>query len=149
MSASKRLLVLVGAAVTDVGELPPSVRLLLDAADEVLVVTPTLTTKLEWIVSDTDKARHDADERLATVLGQLTSVDIAAQGAVGDDSPLTVVEDHVRAFAPDHLLIALRNTAQSDWQERGLIEDVVAEFNLPVTVFAVDEEGRVGKPRRA
>jgi hypothetical protein len=148
MSPSKRLLVLVGAAVADVGELPRSVRALLDAADEVLVVTPTLTSKLEWIVSDTDKARHDADERLAMVLGQLRSADVAARGAVGDDSPLTVIEDHVRAFAPDHILIALRSIAHADWQERGLIEDVEAKFNLPVTVFAIDEEGKVVEPRR-
>ena len=148
MSGSKRLLVLVGAAVADVGELPPSVRALLAAADEVLVVTPTLTSKLEWIVSDTDKARHEADERLTTVLGHLRSADIAAQGTVGDDSPLTVIEDHVRAFAPDQLLVALRSVAHADWQEKGLIEDVEAKFNLPITVFAIDEAGKVVEPRR-
>jgi GABA permease len=143
MSSSKRLLILAGTAVADLDELPPSVRALVDAADAVFVVTPTLASRLEWLVSDVDKARHAADARLDTVLEQLRSADVAAEGAVGDDTPLTAIEDHVRSFNPDHILIALRSSEHADWQERRLVERVEQRFGLPMTLFAIDPEGHV------
>ncbi len=143
MSSVTRLLVLVGAAVAVIEELPPSIRALIDEAEDVFVVTPTLTSRLEWLVSDTDRARRAADERLDTVLGQLRSADVGARGAVGDDTPLTAIEDHVRAFEPDHILLALRSSEHADWQERGLLDRVANRFRLPMTVFEIGPEGRV------
>lgn len=143
MSPSKRLLVLAGAALTDIDEVPSSVRVVIDAADEVFVVTPTLTSRLEWLVSDVDKAHRAADERLDAVLGQLRSADVAAEGTVGDDTPLTAIADHVRAFDPDHIVIALRSSDHAGWQERGLVEQTERTFHLPVTIFEVDPEGHV------
>jgi hypothetical protein len=137
MAQVKRLLVLAGAAAATMDDVPDSVRELLDAADEVFVVTPTLPTKLGWIASDLDSARHEADARLDTVLGHLAEDGVTAEGAVGDDSPLTAIDDHVRAFDPDHLLIALRGPAHADWQERGLLDQVRASFELPLTVFEI------------
>lgn len=115
MADVHRLLVLAGAALADLEELPPSVRALIDAADEVFVLTPTLTSRMQWLVSDTDRAHEAADERLDAVLGQLRSVDVSAQGAVGDDSPLDAVADRVRSFSPDHILIALRSAEHAGW----------------------------------
>jgi hypothetical protein len=143
MAESRRLLVVVGAAVADVAELPPSIRALVDGAEEVFVVTPMLTSRLQWLATDIDAAHRAADERLGVVLEQLRSEDVAAAGAVGDDSPLTAVADHVRAFNPDHLLIALRDRERRSWQERGLIEELERETGLPITIFEVDGDGRV------
>jgi hypothetical protein len=63
---AKRLLVVAGEATESAGELPFGVRELLEAADEVLVVTPALPTRFEWLASATDKAREHADERLSS-----------------------------------------------------------------------------------
>jgi hypothetical protein len=138
-----RLLVLAGAALADLDELPPSVRALIDEADEVFVVTPTLTSRLQWLVSDVDRARQVADERLDAILGQLRSADVPAQGAVGDDSPLTAIADHVRDFSPEHVLIALRSGEHAGWQERGLVERVERITGVPLTIFEIDATGRV------
>ena len=139
----KRLLVLAGAAVVDVEELPETVKEAISAADEVFVVTPTLASRLDWLMSDIDRARHEADARLDTVLGQLHSQGVEAEGAVGDDTPLTAIEDHVRAYEPDHILIALRSQEHADWQERGLLESTLDKFALPVSVFGIDDGGHV------
>jgi hypothetical protein len=56
MADAHRLLVLAGAALADLEELPPSVGTLIDTADEVFVLTPTLTSRLQWLVSDIDRA---------------------------------------------------------------------------------------------
>ena len=144
MSEVHRLLVLAGAAVADLDELPKQVAGVLDAAEEVFVVTPTLPTGIQWLMSDTDRARHEADERLDTILEQLepTRAHVVG-GAVGDDSPMTAVSDHVRAFGPDHIVLALRSPEHADWQERGLIERIESEVGVPFTVFEIDAQGQV------
>ncbi len=144
MPDSKRLLVLAGEAVAELDELPSEVRTELEVAEEVFVVTPTLASRIEWLMSDTDRARHEADERLDTILGQLEpSGARVSGGAVGDDTPMTVVEDHVRRFEPDRIVLALRSDEHADWQEQNLAERIASETALPLTVFAIDAEGRV------
>ena len=142
----RRLLVATGAAVADVDELPEFVRLLLDNAAAVLVITPVLPSRLEWLVSDTDRARHQADERLNTVMGQLAELGVDAAGLVGDETPLTAFEDAIRSFEPDHILIALRQSEHAGWQEHGLVEEVRQRFRVPLTIFEIDAEGHVPEP---
>ena len=38
------------------------------------MITPRLLGRLEWLVSDTDRATHEADERLDAVLGQMDAM---------------------------------------------------------------------------
>jgi hypothetical protein len=137
---SGRLLVATGAAVADIAELPPLVRGLIDAASDVLVITPILPGGLQWLVSDTDRARHEADERLRTVLGHMEAMDLQVEGRVGDETPLTAFDDAVDDFRPDHILIALRSSEQAGWQERGLLDKVRERFRLPITVFELGAE---------
>jgi hypothetical protein len=66
-----RLLIVTGAAVAEVEELPPLVRSLIESASEILVVAPVLPGRLQWLASDTDRVRHEADERLRTVVSHL------------------------------------------------------------------------------
>jgi hypothetical protein len=56
-------------------------------------------------------------------------------GQVGADDPLTAFDDAIRDVSPDHLLIGLRRGDQAGWQERGLIDAVLARFAIPITVF--------------
>src|SRR3954454_6307799 len=132
-----KLLIAVGEAAASTTTLPQAVRSIVDAAGEVFVVAPSLPSRLDWLNSDTDAAHERADERLRTVLGQLGELGAEARGAVGSDEPGEAFADAIRAFEPDHLLIALRSSPGSGWQEQGLIERVVERFGLPVTVFQV------------
>jgi hypothetical protein len=134
---AKRLLVAAGDAASSVDELPFGVRELIDAADEILVVTPALPSRFEWLASATDRAREQADERLRAVLGQIAELGGDAEGAVGADDPLLAFEDAIRDFNPDHLLIALRPGQDSGWQERGLLDRLQQQFGLPVTAFSI------------
>jgi hypothetical protein len=132
-----RLLIAAGAAAESYEQVPESVRGLIDSADKILVIAPELPDRAHWLVSDTDKARMAADERLAAVLGHLAEVDRTASGEVGADDPLLAFDDGVAELGPDHILIALRSADHAGWQERGLLDEVVRRFGLPVTVFVV------------
>jgi hypothetical protein len=138
-----RLLIATGEAAASGEELPRLVRALIDSASEVFVVTPVLVSRLQWLASDTDRARYEADERLLTVLGQVDTLapEATVRGRIGDDTPLTAFSDAIREFSPDHILIALRSSDHSGWQERGLL-DQIRGFGIPITVFELDRAGR-------
>ena len=131
-----RLLIAAGQSASRVEDLPFGARALIDAADEILVITPALPGRLDWLASDTDKAREQADERLRAVLGQLGEVEGEVRGEVGADDPLLAFEDALRDFEADHILIGLRSDDRSGWQERGLVEALFEKFAIPTTVFA-------------
>lgn len=133
-------MIAAGEAATSVDELPFGVRTLVDAADAIMVIAPSLPGRLHWITSDTDRATKRADDRLATVLGQLDELGVSAHGRVGADDPLLAFEDAVREFAPDHLLIGLRRGDRAGWQERGLLDRVEERFGIPLTVFQLPGE---------
>ena len=135
----KRLLIAAGQAANSLDVLPFGIRELIDAADEILVVTPALATRFEWLASATDKAREQADERLHTVLGQIEELGNEASGMVGADDPMLAFEDALAAFPADHILIGLRSPDRAGWQERGLLDQLQARFGLPVTVFSLSE----------
>ena len=143
-----RLLIATGEAAADVEELPPLVRALIAGASELLVMTPILTSGLQWLASDTDRARHEADERLAAVLGHVEELAPGAEtrAQIGDETPLTAFADAIADFGPDHILIALRSRDHAAWQERHLIDRIRDDFHIPMTVFELDRAGTVPRP---
>lgn len=141
-----RLLVATGAAAADADALPPLIRFLIEGSAELFVITPRLEGPLHWLVSDSDRATHEADDRLNAVLGHFDSRDAPTGGAVGDDSPMTALKDAVDRFRPDHILIALRTEPHPGWQGRHLIDRARQQFHIPITVFEIDETGHVQVP---
>ncbi len=138
--AIKRLLIGAGATGDHLGELPAGIRDLIDASEEILVMSPALPSRLEWLASDTDKTREKADERLREVMGQLeqgTDTDTAVKGTVGADDPILAFEEAVAEFDPDHILVVLRTDERSGWQESGLVDSLVEKFDAPVTSFKI------------
>jgi hypothetical protein len=135
--AESRLLIAVGQAAPGAAQLPDGVRLLIDAAEEILVISPMLPGRFEWLASATDKAREQADERLRSVLGQLEEMGVEPEGEIGADDPLLAFEDAIAKFSPTHLLIGLRDEDRAGWQERGLLEALHERLRIPITVFDV------------
>ncbi len=137
--ADWRLLIAAGDAAPGADEIPAEARLLIERADAVRVIAPTLPTRLDWLASATDEAQEQADDRLEKVLGQLDQLGVQLEGSVGADDTLVAFEDAIRDFRPDHLLIALRGGGEADWQEHGLIDQLDERFGIPITVFELSD----------
>jgi hypothetical protein len=131
----ERLLIAAGEAASSPDQLPSGVRLLIDEADEILVLSPTLPGRLQWLSSDTDRAKQEADERLERVLGHLAEIGADAVGTIGADEQILAFEDAVARFSPTHILIGLRSQDRAGWQERGLVERLLERIRIPITVF--------------
>ena len=109
-----------------------------DHGNAVLVVTPALNSPLKHWVSDEDGAREAAQERLAKSLEAMRAFGIVAEGEVGDSDPLQAIEDAIRTFAPDELIISTHPPERSHWLERGVVDGARERFALPVTHVVVD-----------
>ena len=105
---------------------------------QVFVVCPALNTKLRHWVSDEDQARVAAQLRLDDSLSTMRDAQIEARGQIGDSDPLLAIEDGVRIFAPDELIISTHPEGRSNWLERGIIDATRERFAIPVTHVVVD-----------
>jgi len=104
----------------------------------VLVVCPALNSPLKHWVSDEDAARSAAKRRLDTSLESMRSAGLDARGEIGDGDPLQAIEDALRTFRPDELIISTHPEGRSHWLERGVVEGARERFALPVTHVVVD-----------
>ena len=105
---------------------------------EILVVSPALNSPLKHWISDEDEARAAAQERLERSLARLRSAGIDARGEVGDGEPLQAMEDALRTFGADEIIISTHPEGRSHWLERGVVERARERFTVPVTHVVVD-----------
>jgi hypothetical protein len=105
---------------------------------QVFVVCPALNSKLRHWVSDEDQARVAAQNRLDESLDAMRAAGIEARGQIGDSDPLQAMEDGIRIFAPDELIISTHPEGRSHWLERGIVSSTRERFACPVTHVVVD-----------
>jgi hypothetical protein len=106
----------------------------------VLVVAPAQPSPLQHFASDDDPSRAAARERLDATLARLREVGISARGEVGDPDPLQAIEDALRTFGPDEVIISTHPEGRSHWLEQGVVERARQRFALSITHVVVDLE---------
>jgi hypothetical protein len=115
-----------------------------DAAEgyrsNVLVVSPALNSPLKHWVSDEDQARAAAEERLRRSVAELERLGISARGEVGDADPVQAIEDALRTFGADVIVISTHPEGRSNWLERGVVTSARERFAVPITHVVVDLE---------
>jgi len=110
--------------------------------NEILVVVPALTSSpLEHWASDVDAAIAEARQRLEDSLRAMESAGLTARGDVGDHhEPNAALEDALRYFAADEVIISTHPPHKSRWLERGVVDRARREVPLPITHVVVDLE---------
>jgi hypothetical protein len=112
-----------------------------EAVDEqVLVVVPALNSPLRHWASDEDDARAAAAARLERSLQRLKEGGVEATGEVGDGDPLQAMEDALRTFGADEIIISTHPEGRSHWLERGVVEKARERFMVPITHVVTDLE---------
>lgn len=137
---SNRLLIAIGEAPATSDQMPEGISLLLHEADEIIVLSPRMPSRLEWLASDTDKSKQEADQRLERVLGQLEAMGTNVEGGtVGADDPVLAFEDAIARFSPNHILVGLRPDERAGWQEDQLAQKLWDRISIPLTIFDLPE----------
>jgi GABA permease len=142
--AAQRILVVANETLTGAALRREIERRSEGRAAEIRVVCPALNTRLKTWASDEDAARSAATARLASILETLERDGLAAQGDIGDGDPVQAMEDELRKFPADEVIISTHPLGRSHWLERGVVERARERFEIPVTHVVVDLEREAG-----
>jgi len=110
---------------------------------EVLVVTPALPSSraAHW-ASDIDEAVELARQRMELSLIAIGQLGLKARGEIGDSDPNVAIEDALRVFPADEIVISTHPPERSRWLERGVVEHARERIELPITHVVVDLEAQ-------
>jgi hypothetical protein len=111
-------------------------------AEEMLLVCPALNSRVRTWTSDEDPARADAQARLDASLARLAEAGVSARGEIGDGDPLQALEDALREFPADEIVVSTHPPGRSHWLEQGVVEQARHRYDVPVTHVVVDLEAR-------
>jgi hypothetical protein len=104
---------------------------------EVLVLAPARNRPLAHWTSDLREARLDAQRRLVLTIGALAAAEVEARGEVGDSDPTQAVEDVLRRFPADEVLVA---TGPAGDRDDSYIAELDRRLDLPVRRVVVTSE---------
>jgi hypothetical protein len=116
-----------------------------DRRCEVMVVTPALAaSRASHWASDIDEAIELARQRMELSLIEIEQLGFKARGEIGDSDPNVAIEDALRVFPADEIVISTHPPDRSRWLERGVVDKAREGIDLPITHVIVDTRAQVG-----
>jgi hypothetical protein len=110
---------------------------------ELDVLAPILASRSHQLAGDIDRERADAQRRLEDSLAWARKHGFAAKGEVGDEDPLTGIEDELRDFGADEVVIVRHGGERRSWLANRMLGYLARELEMPVREVVVgDEHGR-------
>jgi hypothetical protein len=101
---------------------------------EVMVVAPALhKNALRFWVSDADEAINKADDVRHQSVEQLGADGVAASGDTGEGDPDEAIEDALKTFPADHILIFTHPDSEQRYKEDVDPDELQERFGVPVT----------------
>jgi hypothetical protein len=133
----KKLLVVATAPVQE-APLREAVREHAGGDADIRVVAPASgVSPLQWLASDEDAAREEAAQ-IASEAAQTVGPEAArTETEVGDTDPLQAIEDALRTFPADEVLVVTRPDDDASWLEQDSAEAARERFGVPVTRLTV------------
>lgn len=108
---------------------------------EVLLISPALVgSRSQRWASDIDEGLDLARERMDRSVTALRSVGVDVRAEVGDPDPNMAIEDALRMFPADEIVISTLPPGESRWLEHDVVERTRREVDLPMTHVVVDLE---------
>ena len=100
---------------------------------QVKVVAPALhKSALRFWLSDADEAIARADEVRRETVGQLGDDGVAAAGDTGEGDPVEAIEDALRDFDADRILVFTRTGREQRYREGVDENELARRFGVPV-----------------
>ncbi len=104
----------------------------------VLVVCPARVSQVDHWTSAVDSGRAQAQRYLDESLARLRDAGIEAGGEIGDEDPLRAIEDTLRTFGADAILVVTPAEGFEGATARDVVAGARARFALPITRVVVD-----------
>ncbi len=106
---------------------------------EILVITPALagSRAAHW-ASAIDEAMELARQRMELSLIAIDELGLKGRGEIGDSDPNVAIEDALRTFPADEIVISTHPPERSRWLEHGVVDQAREQIDLPITHVVVD-----------
>jgi hypothetical protein len=136
--SGKRLLV-VATTPVDQSLLRDRVRAHVGSEAEVRIVAPASDiSPLQWLATDEDEARAEAAEIAQSAERAVSEDARAVDTEVGDPDPVQAIEDALRQFPAEEVIVVTRPGDEAGWLEKDSAEDAQERFGVPVTHLVVE-----------
>jgi hypothetical protein len=137
-SATRPRILVVANRTLHGEELRAELRRRAASGAEVHIVAPILCSRAHYIASDVDSELEEARDRLSTALAWAEAERVAVTGKVGDaNAALGAIEDELRQYGADEVIISTYPRGKSNWLETGIVERLRDELDIPVTHVVV------------
>ena len=133
----KKLLV-VATAPVEAGPLREAVRSHSGDDTEIRIVAPAADiSPLRWLASDEDEARAEAAGVADRAADAVEPEAERLEAEVGDTDPVQAIEDALRTFPADEVLVVTHRDDEAGWLEQDSAEEARERFGVPVTRLTV------------
>ena len=133
----KKLLVIATAPV-EAGRLRDAVREHAGDEAEIRVVAPASdVSPLQWLANDEDAAREKAAGVASEAAESVEPEAARTEAQVGDTDPVQAIEDALRTFPADEVLVVTRPDDDASWLEEDSPQEARERFGMPVTRLTV------------
>ena len=106
-----------------------------DDAELKIVVPAAKMTPLQWLASDEARARDQAERTAEESVGAVEGDVVETE--VGDPDPVQAIEDALRTFAAEEVVLVTEAGEEASWLEEDAGAQAKERFGVPITHLAV------------
>jgi hypothetical protein len=110
------------------------------AGAEFDVLVPISSTRSHYLTSNIDRASEEARARLDASLLWAHENGFSAKGEVGDADPLVAIEDELRDFGPDEVIVVMHEREHTSWLAKRMLSHLARELGVPVREIVLTED---------
>jgi hypothetical protein len=104
------------------------------------ILAPIQVSRSHYWASDVDRERKEAQRRLEASLAWAAEQGLAAKGKVGDPDPLVAIEDELRDFGADEVIISRPSWERASWLANRMLGYLERELDIPVREIVVGDD---------
>jgi len=135
---SRRRILVLAHADADRNALVRALRARNAGTSEARIVVPALATRVERFTGEVDEAAANADNGAESLVQAAAGVVGDARGEVGDSDPRTALEDALRTFPADEVVVLPPPERAREFFSVSGPEETIRGVRLPITV--IDED---------
>src|SRR5688572_1582993 len=137
--ATYRVVILANEVIGDEALVQEILRHTKGREAEVRIVAPaTVKSPLDLATGDVDDDIDEARRRLDASIDALQRHGIKASGDVGEADPNLALEDALRLFRADEVIIVVHPRERQTWLEQDVVDRARRELTVPITYIEVD-----------
>lgn len=109
-------------------------------AVELDVLSPVMASRAHHWAGDVDREREQAQVRLEASLAWAIQHGFVAKGEVGDPDAMIAVEDELRDFGADEVIIVTHARERTSWLANRMVSHLKTQLEVPVREIVMGEE---------